>query len=202
VALAADWGRIDLPREEHAWLDAAKLLELGFAPRLLEADGEERPVAERRAAYLVLEHEGQAWQQWLAGPHDERLAEIDRVARSRLVAIDAGLDARRLRERYADRSRYAIVPGSVGVVVDRAPGGALAARGVVELAVRQVHVPHELLARLESFVPTIDRDEFVRRERAQRGMLPVAQPPRYRATVAFGRDGRPWLRDVQPLDAP
>ncbi|NMD20282.1 MAG: DUF4824 family protein [Verrucomicrobia bacterium] len=52
-----------------------------------------------RTVYLVLEFEGQAWQE----------ASRHRRPRTHLYAVDAGPDSRALRERYPDSSRHAIV---------------------------------------------------------------------------------------------
>ena len=118
-----------------AWLDEAKLRELGFRPdriRLADGRADERykqPLPRR--AWVVLEFDGAAWRAVL----EERERDLDElpakvaagkatleqiaigeraVARmktsgSRLVAVDAGREAAELRARYPDRAQYLIV---------------------------------------------------------------------------------------------
>jgi hypothetical protein len=215
VRQAAWWRRVDLPPFELPWLDEAKLGQLGFD---LDAMGHRAPAAHDpadaagalpRYAFVVLEQDGPAWAAWLAAQEarterDEALASIDRIARSRLVPVDAGLDPLALRAEYPDAARYAVVPATIGVRIATAPGGIRSVRGsILRLRAGGVPVPLSMLPRLEPFIPRVDANESARRARQARDAgWPAAQAPRYRATVAFGRDGRPRLAGVTPIGAP
>lgn len=194
VARTAWSRRYTLPPFEHAWLDAAKLGELGFdlgaieaAPRNEHSNGD-AALAPTRSAFVVLEYEGASWHAWLAkregevaalrekvegGLEDrgklsdaEALLAIDRTSRSRLMPVDAGLDPSALRARYPDRSRCAVVPAFVGVRARIAEGSTARFRGTIErLAVERITVPTDLLPPLDPFVPQATADEVERRAR-------------------------------------
>jgi hypothetical protein len=230
VALAYRLRDKEIPEIEHAWLDAAKLRELGFdteaalrrVPKETHGHGD-IPGLLARPAYVVCEYDGEAWRVWLAGRErwvqelrdrvargsDEKalladaeaLLAIDRASRSRLMPIDAGADPERLRERYLDRRRFAIIPASIVLeAVDGAIGSPTLRGDIHGLEVSGIHVPLALLARLEPFAPRVDREGMFRRarEEAARGW-PAAAAPRYRATVRIGRGYRAWLTDVQAV---
>jgi hypothetical protein len=178
-------------------LPATTLRELGF--RLSPPPGRHQPP---RAAWVVLEMEGEAWQRWLAKRRREaedqkRAAEESdcpssgdfeqmQMRESRLVLVDAGLDREALRRRHPDRGRFVIVPGVVG------PDGV-----VSELGLESIHVPRRLRPVLDEIVTA----ELVRRYRIA-GAEDGPRPPRYRMNVAFGRRGEPWLVSVEKLSPP
>ncbi len=184
-------------------LPLTTLRELEFEPRV---DRKEPP----RTAWVVMEMDGEAWRRWIAKRRrqveEERRKEPDSdcppgsdleqmlVSGSRLVVVDAGRDRHTLRRRYPDRSRFLVVPGTVHVSELR-PG---VFHGLVsELRVESIHVPLSLRPLLDELV-TVER---VRRETSN-PVYPLPHPPRYHATVAFGRRGEPWLVRVEKLLAP
>ncbi len=221
------WRREELPREDPAWLDSAKLRELGF-----RVDGDpsgERAIELCRFAYprlvfLVLELEGDAWKRWIARREEdvaklradvargaaeasrladaEKLLEIDRTMRSRLFAIDAGLNDEALRGRYEDPSRYAIVAGYVIPRLRSAKNGPPTLTGWIEnLVVSEVSVPLGLKARLTPFLAAETQAEWLEKRRKEtEHAWPAPVPPRYRATVAWGRRDEPWLVDVSAIE--
>jgi hypothetical protein len=179
----------------------ATLRELGFEPRV----GRKEPP---RTAWVVMEMDGEAWRQWVAKRRrqveEERRKEPESdcppgsdleqmlVSGSRLVVVDAGRDRHALRRRHPDRSRYFVVPGTVHVSEVR-PG---AFQGLVSgLRVESIHVPLKLRPTLDEIVTA----ERVRRETSNSG---ESHPPRYSATVSFGRRGEPWLERVEKLNPP
>lgn len=219
-----------VPPFELPWFDSAKLAALGFDLRAMEsAARNERPEDDlagvpARRAFVVLEYDGDAWRAWLAsreaavaetrdrverGVEDrgklsdaEALLALDRASRSRLVPVDAGLDASALRTKYADRSRYAVVPGFIGARATVPEGGTAAIRGTIErVAVERISVPRQLLPQLVPFVPQGTENDVNRRARedAAAARWPAPAAPRYRATVAYGRGLDPWLVDVAPV---
>ena len=183
-------------------LPLTTLHELGFRPAI----GRREPP---RTAWVVLEMDGEAWRRWVEKRRrqveEERRKKPDgdcppgtdlelmQVSGSRLVAVDAGRDRHALRRRHPDRSRHLVVPGVVHVQEAR-PG---VFEGVVsDLRVESVHVPLKLRPVLDELV----RDERMRQETSSSAEL--NRPPRYRAVVAFGRRGEPWLVTIERLPAP
>lgn len=184
-------------------LPLTTLRELGFQP----AVGRTEPP---RAAWVVLEMDGQLWQSWVAKRRrqveEQKREEPDSdcppgadleqmlVSGSRLVVVDAGQDRQALRRRHPDRSRYLVVPGVVHVQEVK-PG--VFAGLVSELRVESIHVPLRLR-------PLLDEVATAERLRLHTSSFPGAppQPPRYRAVVSFGRRGEPWLVKVEKLSPP
>lgn len=189
------WSRREpLPPFEHPWLDAAKLGELGFDLRAIEAaarnarPGGDRTVAPARRAFVVLEYDGNSWRAWLAkrevavaeirerverGLEDrgklsdaEALLAIDRTSRSRLMPVDSGLDPGPLRTRYPDRHRYIVVPGFIGVRSAVIADRSATFRGSIErVAVDSITVPRRFLSLMEPFVPRATEQEVFQRAR-------------------------------------
>lgn len=181
-------------------LPLTTLRELGFQNRI----GRQPP----RTAWVVMEMDGEAWRRWVEKRRrqveEERRKEPDSdcppgsdlepmlVSGSRLVVVDAGRDRHALRRRYPDRSRYLVMPGTVHVGELR-PG---VLHGLVsELRVESIHVPLKLRPLLDELV-TAER----LRQETSNGAPP--EPPRYRAVVAFGKRGEPWLVRVEKLSPP
>jgi hypothetical protein len=190
------------------WLDAERLAALGFDVSH-EAD-ERRSFRPQRGAWLALELDGpaharsvqqarealaRAEQAVAETPDDEERRKRATEARqrfeqvrdawSRLVAIDADLDAETLRARHPDRQRVAIVRGRVrpywrfGDPLTRADGEWY---GQVEaVAVDRVHVPRALRGVFDPL----------------RATATSRQPDRYEATVAWGRRMEPWIEEVR-----
>ncbi len=182
-------------------LPLATLRELGFEPRV----GRTEPP---RTAWVVMEMDGEAWQRWVAKRRrqveEEKRKEPESdcppggnleqllVSGSRLIVVDAGRDREALRRRHPDRSRYLVVPGTVHAREMR-PG---VFEGLVsELRVNSIHVPLHLR-------PILDEHVTAERMRQETSNSAHVDPPRYRATVAFGRRGEPWLVSVEKLPAP
>jgi hypothetical protein len=214
---------VTLPPSHHPWLDRKKLVELGFRASVDLSDPKAPEVYRGnipRAAFLVLEMEGESWKSFLVGREqeverlrseveagraarksledEEALLAIDRSGRSRLFAIDAATDLRRLERRYPDRSRWPIVCGTISAfLIERKAKGELPRLVVsIEPAVAELHVPVGLRAALEPFLPRETREEILARLRVDPAW-PVPVPPRYRALLALGRNREPWLERVE-----
>ena len=193
------------------WLTESKLTELGFTLPTSDATANALEWRHKeREVYLVLEMDGGDYQDAVlaarerlareeaAAARGERgnTAELARSARealdrelassSRLFAIDAGLDAQALRDRYADRSRFAVVAGRVRPTVSGEEGKRQVLGYVRALSVERVNVPLEHLPVFDALGPT-------------RNYGREAQPPRFEATVAFGRRLEPWLISASTL---
>lgn len=200
-----------------AWLDRAKLAELGFDVARAEEMTKGRMRFEKqlpREVLLVLELDGPAYRQALerarkhadsqealraANPGKKEFEERARMAReqlgreereaSRLFAVDAGLDAATLRAKYPDRARFAIVRGEVRPQFDGYRNRNRLAGYISKLSVESVNVPHELRPVLEP-VP--------RRGRGR----PNEKAAPFEATAAFGERFEPWMTAAARGPAP
>lgn len=175
-------------RGPPSWLDATKLAELGFDCTLPL----DRPNAKEHytsmpsvSVFLVLEYEGEAWRQ----------AAGDRKAKTRLFVVDAGRDARRLRERYPNDRKYAIARGVVRLsycersIPDGTPLATPRLQGRIETVLpSQIFVPRPDSRRLEEF-----------RRRGRPAREPVEGEPRFAVTVSWGSNYEPWVQEVRRL---
>jgi hypothetical protein len=183
VSLRFQWQRFGSPlSDQYDWLDRAKLQELGFDVQAALRDPKHPPL--ERPAFLVLEYNGPAWEQWLKAIEKEPNAvrpDIPTIS-SRLFIIDAARRPEPLLEKYKDQQHYLIVRGvvRVGVVnwdpVTRKPGPYRLQAGVSRLLPESVHVPPPLLAALAS----LDTG------------APIAEP-RYTVTLSYGHRFEPWI---------
>lgn len=179
---------------EEPWLDRMKLVALGFScdvdPSAPEA---ERYYARQlpRRAYIAFEYDGPAWEKRLARREAEvRKTQTDRgVAdsltrlreRSRLVAMDAGLDGDALARRYPDAQRYLIAAGVVRLIRFKPQTEPAFLTGSVnEVDPRTLHVPRDLARILPAGSSQWDPD---RRRR-------------YRVEVWYGRRFEPWITSI------
>ncbi|MFZ6049239.1 DUF4824 family protein [Pseudomonas sp. CR3202] len=207
LALRLDWRQPSDPasddRYQRLMLDEARLAALGFAG---PDKGDPRHDSQAREVLVVLELDGPARKAELerareqlhnardelhAKPNDKRRQDAERAARdyldheeqrdSRLFAVDVGLDREALRIRYPDRSRYAIVPGSVNAWVR---DGHLTGQ-ISELRITAINVPHAWRRTL---------DEALERGRQN------DRPPPFQARVSFGQRLEPWMDEAPSLE--
>lgn len=192
------------------WLDAPKMAALGFPSDAAHDDGERRRYVRQlpREVILVMELAGPAWQRALAKAREnaDRHAAAaaanvgskqfaarakqasDELAReensnSRLFVIDAGLDARLLREKYPDRSRFLLLRGTVRPGMHSRERDTPQATGYVSrVGQGRIHVPHALREPLESL-----------RAHGEPG-----GGDRFTATLLIGQRLEPWLVEVNP----
>jgi hypothetical protein len=188
------------------WLDGAKLRELGFDVSDVE-DMDRRSNAYRRQlpreALLVLEYDGPAYQRSLqrsrehaareeqlrvANPGRKEFEERAERAKehaqreerdnSRLFVIDAGRDARALREKYPDLSRYAVVHGRVRLYVGQVAQKPRLTGYVSGLGIDEINVPKPFRAVF---------DGSPEHRFASHPTWP------YEVTIAIGRRLEPWI---------
>lgn len=204
------------------WLDRPKLGALGFdLPAPTEsADAVARDLQRIRPrdVLLVLELNGPAYAAALAESrsrvaHEEQLAaanpldvqrvrearrtrdQLERQAQqaTRLFVVDAGLEAKPLRARYPDRTRYAIVHGSVGVYrATRMEGGAVYGE-VQSLRCDELTIPRQFRAALPNAGRTPAR---VYALPGIAGPQPATDAAAFQVTLAFGRRFEPWIVDA------
>jgi len=191
------------------WLNEAKLDELGFDVKRIAATAKDHTRSDRvRDAWLVLEYDGPAYQAALerartaaqakqalaSGAQDDatlkrgaagakRLWDWERQAASRLFIVAAGPDVAQLRKRYPNRARYGIARGHVQASVTGNADGKWHVQGSIQgLAVASVYVPRVFRDGLEAAI--------------KEGGHSNADPPRFVATLAYGRRQEPWLVSV------
>lgn len=197
------------------WLTSSKLTELGFKLPTSDATGAANAPEGRhkeREVYLVLEMDGVDYKHAVLAAQERLAREEAAVAKgerrnaaesaksaraaldreltssSRLFVIDAGLDAQALRDRYADRSRFAVVAGRVRPTVSGEEGKRQVLGYVRALSVERINAPLELVPVFDALGPTRNHGRD-------------AQPPRFEATVAYGRRLEPWLISASTLSA-
>jgi hypothetical protein len=167
----------------EAWLTPAKLASLGFDTTVDAAS----PDAEahyrralRRDVFVALELDGPAWHAWVR-TYEENMpqwspeGEMKRTFEegSRLVPVDAALEAATLAAKYPDAGTHLIARGVVRVMLHTPGGERPRISGVVEaLTPDTLHMPAHLGKRLG------------------------ARP--YRVSVRYGRRYEPWIVGVEP----
>jgi hypothetical protein len=204
--------------DDFSWFDRQKLESLGFdfTRRGKEGGHDFHQRMLPRRTYAVLEFAGPAWDGWkkrleeklaLAenGKNEPAMAEetgarkegIERELRdgSRLFLIDAGNDPELLGGRYADRSRYLILPAVARVTYyysEATPRGENepVLRGYLDLLTEEINVPRHL------------QGKFNTRPRAARG---GGRPGgisenglRYEVALQTGKRHEPWIAEVNP----
>jgi len=124
--------------ESSPWFDRKKLQEVGFACNLPIDTKEAEQYYQKqlpRQSYVVLEYEGQAWDDWQVA-QKKQLMELETqvsegqkkkelldsmrkrfnwemVGGSRLFSVDVGNDPAKLRQRYPEQKKYIITPAQV-----------------------------------------------------------------------------------------
>ena len=192
------------------WLDQAKLISLGFdVSKPLRAGDAERKNKRLlpRDAFVVLEFDGPTRQKALERASERVKFEAARESRksaprhstsgeptaatwlkkeetvnSRLFAVDAGLDAAALREKYPDRARYAIVRGIIRAQAASIRSGGPEWSGSIEQ-----------LLNAEASVPLELRPSLGNVPRGSRWGEDTVGGPEYEVTVAFGQRYEPWI---------
>jgi hypothetical protein len=179
------------PLDARNWLPEARLRALGFPLNIPLGD----PTAEEsyrdvpaRMAWVALEYDGPVWLDI-----QRRAAlrpEVDRFRqRSRLVPVDAALDAPTLHSKYP--TGHLIVRAVIALsYIDARNGGPLVYGWVRALVPSTVTVPKHLRSVLDG----LSRAE-VRAERSASQQVDVT--PRYEADLAIGRLGLPYISGLR-----
>jgi hypothetical protein len=192
------------------WLNDNKLTELGFDMRKINRDTKQNSLHLydlSTVAILVLEYQGESYRKAMQlaelklvelkksvanDPGDENLSDRlerrenqlarDKIAASRLFAIDAGLDAQALLEKYPDQGNYLFVQGEIGLTWRE---DAIEGR-IKQLLIQDVHVPLPFSKQISSY-STGGRYYDYNKE-------PIA--PRYRVLLNIGKRFEPWVEAV------
>lgn len=212
--LGRDTGAVDW--RSPAWLNREKLEELGFHidNSLKVGDNEvyaKMPIP--KEVFLVLENDGEAYREEVrraekAVKKKEELLNLkgddkqqrdslqgakkhlqrERISESRLFVIDAGLDPKVLRARYADRTRFIIARGEVEAryVYEKQEREVIGS--IVNLSVETLHVPLKHRRMFDAILAhgVARGNEFF--------------PPRYTVEVAYGSCLEPWIVSVRQMN--
>lgn len=192
-----------------AWLTNGKMMELGFDPPaqlaipagdrrwrrppsrevfvVLEVGGplhgeavrRAEAAAQRQRATILSTHEEKRAQELLEAATKQK--EYQRATESRLFAVDAGNDAKSLRDRYPDRSRFLVTRGTITPQRRQENGRDELTGTISRLAVNLIHVPQQFHAVF---------NELLARHQADTPRLPS---PRYAVEIAVGSRLEPWL---------
>jgi hypothetical protein len=195
-----------------AWLDEAKLAELGFDLRKLKSEkenGYKWPLGTSEVV-LVLEYQGDAYQHAVAitknmvnqlrekvesTPDDQtqvnKLKQYEgqltrmKVSQTRLYMIDAGIDEQALAKKYSEKNKYLFARGEVRVRWnnDRIAGH------IRRLYIDQLHVPLPYSQQLASL--TMGENYY------NRGTQSI--PPRYQVLLNVGKRLEPWIGSVAQM---
>jgi hypothetical protein len=212
--LGKDTGAVDW--RSPAWFNREKLEELGFhidtsfkardneiyakmpIPKevflVLENDGEAYREAVRRAEETVKEKEellnlkGDDKQRRDSLQMAKKHLQRERISESRLFVIDAGLEPKVLRARYADRTRFIIARGEVEArcVYEKQEREVIGS--IVNLSVETLHVPLKHRRMFDAILA-----HGVARHNA-------FFPPRYTVEVAYGSRLEPWIVSVRQMN--
>ena len=170
------------------WFNGEKLAQLGFDTRMTGSDLRDRRQLPREV-FVVLELDGPAWLAFLqerradvAVPRAERTIADELADKgSRLVVVDAGLDAAVLESRYPDARRYLIAAGTARAQLVSMLNESPYVVGTIDRIMPQrIHVPREWAAQLPSY-------DF------RNGRLDV----RFDVDVQYGRNYEPWVTAVR-----
>jgi hypothetical protein len=212
LSLQISWQRNG--EAEAKLLTRAKLEALGFEfPAGDKPDWAHHKDLLDRKAYVVLEYDGEAWtallKQRAAALAEAQAKAKDDVARqhrqrehehfantaSRLVPVDAGLDAATLRARYADGAKYLIAKARIAAYPSyrdpQRPSDEYDIHGrVAELLPDTLYVPRQFHALVQQ--PGQARPGF-----GWQADPDYATPlPDYQITLAYGRRHEPWIEAV------
>jgi hypothetical protein len=183
-----------MPDDPVRWLDRKTLQELGFDTSVAPSDTAASEFYQRqraRRAFVALEYDGPAWHKWIDAVEHRVQGQSplpayggfanQRETSPRLVAIDAGSDAARLRARHPDRISTAIVRAVIHIGVT--PEGAnrpAQVYGMIAEIPSSIHVP----------LPFSDALRPVRGNRTG---------ARYRIHLRYGSSLEPWIVGVEVL---
>ena len=186
----------------EAWLNRAKLMELGFDCSVDPSDKDAYSFYSKqspRTAFVALEYNGAAWRSWLDWEERNMQANQAAIGRplpndypstasSQLVLIDAALTPAALRVRYAERDRVVIVPAVIRVSVfgPNGPDKRSYLSGFVQEIPSTIHVQRPFSDRFREAGHVWFRDG-------------KSEEPLYRVRLRYGALLEPWVVGVELL---
>lgn len=206
--------QLKIHQDSHSpdWLNAGKLSELGFQPDRYKSIEMQKKKPRSRIAWLVLEYDGPSWQVFLdeSVKHIAQLEEEtatngaelkqveiakkelqnDRNGSSRLIAIDAGIDANQLQERYQDSSRYLIHRAKVRMMKN-SPDGGVKVHGYLTLLDSNIHAPLQYHSKIPRTQKRADGSYF--------SWIGTRKQPRFRVKLNIGRRFELWIAGIEKI---
>jgi len=211
------------------WINIKKLKEMGFDTNFpLEGKKASRYYSRQlpRQAYVVLEFNGDSYQEWLVGAqkrieeikqelmeekkeskkknleNDIRQVQQDMVTRSHLFAVDGGRDPELLRKKYSDQSKYIITPAVFDISIHFAPRKKDEPKSIqnpfLSGWIRKLSIPtiHVTSNFRSFFISDIKTHTKI--------YLPRDKPlsdleSRYQVTLSYGKRYEPWVVDVKKI---
>ncbi len=197
------------------WFNAKKLKELGFKIGTLPDSEEYKHRYKKqlpKEVYIVLEYNGASYMNSLLiaenelaereeklqiNPEDKDTVrkfesakenlEKEKLTKSKLFAIDAGLNQAQLRNRYSDRSKYIITKGIVRPRFYSKNDKNRVVGYITKLSVEKIFVPLKFKNELE---------EFFKQNTTRNNDI---TPPRYKIELAYGKRFEPYIVSVKQL---
>lgn len=198
------------------WFSAEKLEELGFDLDVFlnVSDGTtfyRQPIP--KEVFIVLENNGEPYRETVAraemafnraenafklNPDDKNIRDSferaenelnrERLGKTRLFAIDAGLDGDELREKYGDRKRFIITMGLVEPRFNHTKNKKEVFGHISRLSVSSINIPLKHRHIFDSILSQgkSTRDDF--------------RSPRFEVKLAYGKRLEPWIISVKSLD--
>lgn len=118
----------------------------------------------------------------------EREFKKEQTSKSRLFAIDAGLDYKALKQKYSIPTRYIITKGLVKPDYSYNKNEKENYGIITQLSIKSIHVPIKHRKIFDSIL-------------AQKKANSVEfQPPRYEVELAYGSRLEPWILSVNPIN--
>jgi hypothetical protein len=170
VAVGLNWQRLSFVANDYPWLDRTKLEGLGFDYAKALRDPQHPPLP--RPAFVALEYNGPAWEQWL---NSAALKDMPNDTYSRLFPIDVARTPEPLLRKYPNREKYLVVRGLVQLSAVTRQGQLQLLPSISQLFPAAIHVPSPLSDPLNVMV----------------GTNPTS--PRYTITLSYGRSFEPWV---------
>jgi len=186
-------------RKGLTWFNEEKLKELGFdLENTNKFDRNSKWYKEHlpKNAFIVLEYDGKNYNE-VVERAKENIEKVEKKAKkraetqlkdeleseSRLFAIDAGLDANKLLEKYSDQNHFIIVLGEVKMSYNYRAKTNKFGGYISRINVENIHVP---LKFRKIFDSVLEKKK--------------SKIPRYKIGLAYGKRFEPWIQSVQPFE--
>lgn len=204
------WGHWGSP----VWFNAQKLTELGFVIDDVTCPEEysKRKEPLPKDAFIMLEYDEESYQKALqraemvlkkaedalkTNEEDKDLQdrfkkaktnlEEERTSESRLFAIDAGLDAGKLRQRYPDRSKFIVMRGIVELECPSDKNEKEVVGRIADIRIDRINVPLTHRKLFDSILAQNKPDEC------------APKRFRYKVEVAYGSRFEPWIQRIDKM---
>ncbi len=212
------------------WLNKEILKKIGFDTEISLQDKDAYKLARHqlpRPAWIVMEYDGPHWKNWeteaykyLKETQEELNKESDEnkkkqvqlkidqiqnqlIARTRLVAIDAGSDPVALRQQYPNRKQYLILEGIVRMNVSHYRDSDSTNKRktphlngyIKQIMISSIHVPNPYREFFKEHAPPRHYSSYY----LPKGKTAEDLKPRYAVSIKYGKKYQPWITDIKPL---